>query len=339
MAENYDSALTYFDEALLLSQEDGHQYNIAMISINKAAVFQELNRHEESNTLVKKGLELALRIKAKNLVRDAYKVLFELNQKQEMYDEAFKYHLLFSQTNDSIYSEESNRKINEMQIVYETEKKERQIAQLNIERRLKEAELRVQKRLLLGLTGGFILVLGFVIVLFLQKRALQISNAALVKVNLVIVASENRLKASQINKKVVRPSTIKYTGSALDDAQRMNILDNIFYAMDGEKLYLKDDLSILKLAEHIGTNKTYISQIINARYKMNFSNFINLYRIKEARRLLSDEVNKNLTIEAMASMVGFNSKSSFNNAFKKFTGLTPSYFMRSAMKSKDDEFI
>ena len=61
----------------------------------------------------------------------------------------------------------------------------------------------------------------------------------------------------------------------------------------------------------------------------NFFDFINGYRIKEAKRLLVDPKGELLTILAIAEEVGFNSKSSFNTAFKKITGMTPTEYKKS----------
>ena len=79
----------------------------------------------------------------------------------------------------------------------------------------------------------------------------------------------------------------------------------------------------------MNTNKSYLSQVINEYFRKNFSTFVNEYRVKEASRLLLEKESENYTIEAIANSVGFKSKSAFNSAFKKFTGITPSYFVNS----------
>jgi AraC-like DNA-binding protein len=86
---------------------------------------------------------------------------------------------------------------------------------------------------------------------------------------------------------------------------------------------------LLILAEKLNTNKSYLSQVINEYFRKNFSTFVNEYRVKEASRLLLEKESENYTIEAIANSVGFKSKSAFNSAFKKFTGITPSYFVNS----------
>jgi len=93
-------------------------------------------------------------------------------------------------------------------------------------------------------------------------------------------------------------------------------------------VYLSNQLTIEELAKKLNTNRTYLSQIINENFSTNFNNFINKYRVKEAQRMLLEGNNKTFTIESIANSAGFHSKSSFNTAFKKLTGLTPSDFIR-----------
>ena len=69
----------------------------------------------------------------------------------------------------------------------------------------------------------------------------------------------------------------------------------------------------------------YLSHVINASFNQNFRDFINSYRIEESKsRLVQDDMN----ILNIAYEVGFNSKSAFNTAFKKFTGMTPKEYRK-----------
>ncbi len=102
--------------------------------------------------------------------------------------------------------------------------------------------------------------------------------------------------------------------------------------MQLKKPYLDQDLSILKLAKDLNTNTKYLSHIINSEYKLNFINFVNQYRIEEVKnQLIGGDLN--YTIEALAQNAGFKSKSSFNSAFKKITGKTPSDFIKESKQS------
>jgi len=93
-----------------------------------------------------------------------------------------------------------------------------------------------------------------------------------------------------------------------------------------DKLYLKSDLSLSKLSVLIGQSTQKTSSIINQYAKRNFNDFINYYRIQDAKKILTDFESQKFTISSVAFDTGFSSLSSFNSAFKKFEGKTPSMY-------------
>ncbi|WP_405567299.1 helix-turn-helix domain-containing protein [Polaribacter sp. Asnod6-C07] len=95
------------------------------------------------------------------------------------------------------------------------------------------------------------------------------------------------------------------------------------------KMYLKADVSLTTLSKLLGVTTQKTSEIINQYAQKNFNDFINSYRIDVAKNLLNDSKNDNLTIASIAFDAGFSSLSSFNTAFKKFVGVTPSSFRKS----------
>jgi len=121
----------------------------------------------------------------------------------------------------------------------------------------------------------------------------------------------------------------QYSKSGLPEDQSNVYIKKLYEVVENNNYYLKNDLNLQSLAEKIGISPYYLSQIINVKLNQNFFDFINSYRIKEAKRLLNDPKNDNYTILRIAFDVGFNNKTSFNTAFKKFTHLTPSQFRNS----------
>lgn len=93
-----------------------------------------------------------------------------------------------------------------------------------------------------------------------------------------------------------------------------------------EKLYLAPLLSMELLASDFGMSKSYFSKLINSYSDYNFSDFINIFRVEQAKKFLSNSDFKDYTIVAIGLECGFNSKSTFYSAFKKFTSETPSTF-------------
>lgn len=93
-----------------------------------------------------------------------------------------------------------------------------------------------------------------------------------------------------------------------------------------EKPYLKHNLTIKELADSIGVHPKSLSKTINDQLQKNFYNFINEYRVEEVKQRLAAKEYEHLTILGIAYDSGFNSKSTFNTIFKKFTGITPSSY-------------
>ncbi|WGK64688.1 helix-turn-helix domain-containing protein [Croceiramulus getboli] len=97
-----------------------------------------------------------------------------------------------------------------------------------------------------------------------------------------------------------------------------------------EQLFTDPNLSLTSLAEKLPLSANRISQLINQHGDQNFSDFINAFRVRQAQLWLTDPEFKNYTIVAIGLECGFNSKSTFYTAFKKFTSQTPSEYRKSA---------
>jgi AraC-like DNA-binding protein len=121
----------------------------------------------------------------------------------------------------------------------------------------------------------------------------------------------------------------KYRNSSLTETGKMKILDNIFLELE-TRHYFSDNLaSLSELAKKIGESPHHVSQVINEKLNESFFELLATYRVEEAKRILSDKKNDKLTVEEISEMVGYNSKTAFNNAFKKLTDKTPSEFRKS----------
>ncbi len=105
-------------------------------------------------------------------------------------------------------------------------------------------------------------------------------------------------------------------------------LEQLRIYMETRRPWLDPDLTLEQLALQLKLRPKLLSQAINEGLGQNFFEFINRYRIGEAKRLLTNPADKKITVLEVLYQVGFNSKSSFNTLFKKQTGLTPSEFKR-----------
>jgi len=122
----------------------------------------------------------------------------------------------------------------------------------------------------------------------------------------------------------------KYERSTLTPERAERYLKRLLEVMESERPYADGDLTLQKLAERLSIPAQHLSQTLNGRLNQSFTDFVNSYRVAEAKRKLTDPRLKHYSVLAIAEDVGFNSKSSFNAVFKKQTGMTPSEFRNAA---------
>jgi ligand-binding sensor domain-containing protein/AraC-like DNA-binding protein len=109
--------------------------------------------------------------------------------------------------------------------------------------------------------------------------------------------------------------------------------NKLTHLMEVEKVYRDEKLTLLSLAEKLSILRYQLSFILNDRLKSNFNDYINWYRIEEAKKILESSEAEDKTIAAIAIDVGFNSLTTFYKVFKKHTGLTPSQYRKDAPKT------
>lgn len=117
---------------------------------------------------------------------------------------------------------------------------------------------------------------------------------------------------------------VKYKTSTLSHADQQKIITKIEQLMTEQKPYLNPSFSLPELADQLHESVHGVSQAINDGLGKNFFELIAGYRVEEAKKLLKEQMN--IKVEEIAEQVGYSSKSSFNTAFKKNTGMTPSEF-------------
>ena len=124
------------------------------------------------------------------------------------------------------------------------------------------------------------------------------------------------------------PSPRRYEKSTLTLERSDTYLQRLLDLMNTEKPYMDGGLTLQKLAKALAISPHHLSQTINEQLNQSFIDFINAYRIEEAKRMLVDPAKKHYSILAVSEEVGFNSKSAFNTAFKRHANMTPSEFRK-----------
>ncbi|MEN1785570.1 MAG: AraC family transcriptional regulator [Bacteroidota bacterium] len=124
----------------------------------------------------------------------------------------------------------------------------------------------------------------------------------------------------------------KYQRSTLSTEEAGKIMTALTDYFQESRPYLDPSLTLSKLEEVLQIPVKHLSQAINQIEKMNYAQFVQQYRVEEAKRLLQSKAHRQWTIASIAYDSGFNSISSFNTAFKRITGLTPLTFQKSNEK-------
>jgi len=148
---------------------------------------------------------------------------------------------------------------------------------------------------------------------------------------------KNEQKQLDINKRIedekqspcpTKLDKIKYERSGLTADRSSMYLKKLEDYMQSDKPYLDANLTIEKLSKQISIPRHYLTQIISEQLNKNFYLFVNEYRINAVKEYIDDAENHQLSLLEIAYMSGFNSKSTFNVAFKKLTEMTPSQYKK-----------
>jgi len=136
-------------------------------------------------------------------------------------------------------------------------------------------------------------------------------------------------KKNPMNQVVLPKNTTSFSEQEVE-----NIKLAIKNALEKEQLFLNESLTLSALANQVQLTDKKLSTFINQELNTNFYELINQYRLTTFKKEISLAKNQHLTIWGIASQCGFNSKTSFNRIFKKYTGLTPSQYQKSIAKKR-----
>ncbi|WP_224489325.1 helix-turn-helix domain-containing protein [Robertkochia flava] len=179
---------------------------------------------------------------------------------------------------------------------------------------------------MVGTTGAILEIAG--IKLFLDLFKVFYSGLTLFTIVLGIFTIKRPELFSEPEdlKKLV--SVSRPTGQRDISEQNMKDYEVISALIEREKPYLKNDLKMQDLVESTGITYRRISEVFNKNFNKSFYEVMNEYRLNEAKILMQEGFHKNHTLSYLAEKAGFNSKTTFNRIFKKFTGITPTDYIK-----------
>jgi AraC-like DNA-binding protein len=183
----------------------------------------------------------------------------------------------------------------------------------------------------LGRNAFAVYLPAFVIVQVLGWHTYQLEYAPSVIGAIALIGFARELRRAP----AIPPSTGRaprgpglYRKASLPAGRVPELLSALEHTMVQERAFLDPALDVAGLATRLGITAHQLSQLLNRELGVTFTDYVNGERVREARRILDDPGRRDLTILAVALDVGFRSKNTFTNAFKKHAGTTPSVYRR-----------
>lgn len=266
-----EKALGYYNEAYLLLEEFGSKLELASVLRNLGEVNIALKNYETAKKYLQESLEIAKEENINSLIAEIYFFISEIEKENKNFKDALYFYTKSAELNDSIFNEESSRKLNELQSKYENEKNENEIKQKNLELAQKQEQMEKQRLWFLFIAISFLLV------------ALLIYFSIKNKTNKKRTELEKKLN-QQMQKALSAQMNPHFISNALNSIQRYFLNNEIELANE----YLADFGSLIRiilensrklkitLAEEIKSNELYMSlEALRLENKFTFQFFIN----------------------------------------------------------------
>lgn len=182
--ENFEKALDYYRKTLSICRELDHKYGIALSLNNMGDVYVKWKKYEEALEYYDQSTEVARSINSRERISDNYKLFSDVYDSLGDYKRSLEYYKLHTELKDSIFTEESNKHITEIQTKYETEKKDLEI-------RKNQSEIQRQKLMIYSLILVFILIVVFSVIVYRQYVQKKKANIILARQKQEITDSIN----------------------------------------------------------------------------------------------------------------------------------------------------
>ncbi len=186
---HYDSALYFYNKSLLIEQANENKVGEAQALHHIGVTYEQLGRHNTAVNYLVDALQLAQTVNAKPLLMDIYKSLSDTYFNQRNWLLAKDYLLLHGMVKDSIYNEESNRRISQLGRTFEMEQQEQQIELLRKESEIQQLQLKNNRNSILAIVLGATVLFCLVVFYYLKNQSNQKTRALLAAKNKEITES------------------------------------------------------------------------------------------------------------------------------------------------------
>ncbi len=316
----YNQAMSMYSRSLDISYREEITYAKLMNYMNMGNAYFQLGQFRKAVASYDKAYAYAERMNVTNERRELYEKYAYVYAGLEDFPNAYYYHTVFHKMESELFNAEKMRVVEELKIAYESELLSQKLELATMEMERKKAQNNMLWISILALLVGSLIFILYLIYRNKQYKALYHKN----------VLELRREEKQQLKKQVDTGLEVKEDGSATG-----TLFDEIEVCMREDKLYTDTELTVAGIARHLQSNTKYVSNAIAEHAEVNFNNYVNYFRVNEAKRLILRH-RENANLGEIMQEAGFKSRTTFYNAFRKFTGMSPQKFKSFATGDKED---
>lgn len=287
-------------------------------------------------------LQIGKEISEKNITslfrREVYLLLSACYDRLGEPKEALEYYKKYTAESFRLYNEDKERTEKELMVRYETEKRNKELAQKNM-------LLQKEQNRVMALVGITFVVLIVVLLFYINYRRKNRLYKQIVRESVDWLAKERQFskriaeQEKQLQELIGKAGAVdggRYSGSSLNKDSQQELFGRLERLMQNDQVYKNSLFTREKMAELLGTNRTYLSQTINEQTGLTFTHYMNKYRIEEARRILADPQD-DTPIKAIAADLGFSSVTTFYTLFKAAVQMSPDQYRKHARLLRENK--
>ena len=287
-------------------------------------------------------LQIGKEISEKNITslfrREVYLLLSACYDRLGEPKEALEYYKKYTAESFRLYNEDKERTEKELMVRYETEKRNKELAQKNM-------LLQKEQNRVMALVGITFVVLIVVLLFYINYRRKNRLYKQIVRESVDWLAKERQFskriaeQEKQLQELIGKAGAVdggRYSGSSLNKDSQQEFFGRLERLMQNDQVYKNSLFTREKMAELLGTNRTYLSQTINEQTGLTFTHYMNKYRIEEARRILADPQD-DTPIKAIAADLGFSSVTTFYTLFKAAVQMSPDQYRKHARSLRENK--
>ncbi len=310
--KNDEQAIQYYQESLKYKRI----FDVSSLSIIRTyqdlgEAYAKTGKTEQAKEIFQKALLLSDSLESTHWKAQINKSIYELYKQEGNYPKAIEFVTSYFRLQNEADRREADDKLKELMIQYESREKDQQIV-------LQKQMLKTSNAINIAIGIGLLLLITFTSLFTANKK---IRNKAVASIYKYHLQTQHK---QELILQLLNENDQNLRGNQEDN----KLLKKLIYYLEEEQVFRQKDLSLEKMAQQLGTNITYVSQLINKEFGCNFNALINHHRIMYCKKIISMRATEPLLMKEVGFEAGFSSQSTFYAAFKNEVGITPLQFLK-----------